>query len=115
MLSFIRFCALALLPPAISGGFAADVISPPANARIVDNLAVFGRVYGYVRFFHPNDQAALVDWDAMAILGVELAGNASDESTLRAAMLELFGPVTTGLEFLGAGESSRHPALVAAA
>jgi len=53
--------------------------------------------YGYVRFFHPNDYAARVDWDAMAILGIDVVAGAMDDSALRSGLLELFSPVTSGL------------------
>jgi hypothetical protein len=27
------------------------------------NLAAFAKLYGYVRFFHPSNQAAATDWE----------------------------------------------------
>ncbi len=36
----------------------------------VERLRAFARRYGYVRFFHPSDEAASIDWDRFAVLGV---------------------------------------------
>lgn len=61
--------------------------------REVENLAAFARVYGYVRFFHPSDQAASVDWDKVAVLGAQMVRGAVDHGTLRAALLRVFQPM----------------------
>ena len=37
--------------------------SAPDDDRAVENLAVFARAYGYVRFFYPGDRATEMDWD----------------------------------------------------
>ena len=61
--------------------------------QAVENLAVFSRVYGYVRFFHPSDQAVIVDWDKVGILGAEQVRDARDREALRAALLQVFQPI----------------------
>ncbi len=59
----------------------------------MENLAVFARVYGYVRFFHPSDQAAAVDWDKIGVLGAEIVRDATDPEALRRSLLRLFQPI----------------------
>jgi hypothetical protein len=34
----------------------------------VRNLEALARLYGYVRYFHPSDEAAGIDWDYFAML-----------------------------------------------
>jgi hypothetical protein len=41
----------------------------PVTERGLENLAAFTRLLGYVRFFHPSDQAAATDWNAFAVAG----------------------------------------------
>ncbi len=75
----------------------------PLAARGVDNLAAFARLYGYVRFFHPSDQAAAADWDAVALAGVQRVEGAADAEALRIALLEVFSPLAPTLRILPAG------------
>lgn len=73
--------------------------APPAalDERRVENLTAFARLYGYVRFFHPSDEAAAADWDALALAGVERAESAQDGEALRQALLDVFLPVAPTL------------------
>jgi hypothetical protein len=34
------------------------------EVRIIEQLRAFAKLYGYVRFFHPSDEAAELDWDS---------------------------------------------------
>lgn len=47
--------------------------APAATAEIAtsdaEELRAFAKLYGYVRFFHPSDEAASADWNAFAIEG----------------------------------------------
>lgn len=64
---------------------------PPAET--IRNLRAFARLYGYVRYFHPSDVAADVDWDAFTIHGVRQVQDASDRAELRATLDSLFAPI----------------------
>lgn len=70
-------------------------VSPPRDivARRIANLHVFARLYGVVRWFHPSDAAAAVDWDRFGIEGAHRVVNAPDQAALRATLTELFAPV----------------------
>ena len=46
------------------------------------NLTAFARLFGYVRHFHPSDQAATADWNAVAIEGIPVAEGASNTEDL---------------------------------
>ena len=48
----------------------------PLTARGLENLVAFTRLLGYVRHFHPSDEAAAADWDTFAIEGVSVAEGA---------------------------------------
>jgi C-terminal processing protease CtpA/Prc len=83
----------------------------PLDARGLDNLAAFTRLFGYVRFFHPSDQAAAADWEKLALAGVQRAEKPRSPQELARALEDLFHPVAPTLRvFPTAG---RWPALPA--
>lgn len=95
-----RVAIVAFVLPFFGLGRAADA----SDDRQVENLAAFARVYGYVRFFHPTDEASEVNWDSMGILGAEAVRDAANDSALQTALRSFFAPVGHGLGFLPAGD-----------
>ena len=68
----------------------------PARAltpRGLDNLAAFARLFGYVRYFHPSDQAAAADWESLALAGVPAAEKAATPEELARTLEGFFRPV----------------------
>jgi C-terminal processing protease CtpA/Prc len=57
------------------------------------NLHAFARLYGLVRFFHPSDEAAVADWDQLAIAGVERVEPTRRPAEFAAALRTVFAPV----------------------
>jgi hypothetical protein len=108
------FCALSLL-----ACLAVAILSPPVRSaevsvsedRAVENLAAFARVYGYVRFFHPTEAAARIDWDQLAMVGAEAVREARDDAALRLALRELFLPIGQGLDFFGPDDVPPAPVI----
>lgn len=41
------------------------------ESREVKNLTAFAKLYGYVKYFHPSDEAREIDWDKLAVLGAK--------------------------------------------
>jgi C-terminal processing protease CtpA/Prc len=71
----------------------ADVDDTQTDNATIEPLAQFARLYGYVRFFHPSDEAAAIDWDRFAVLGArEMLACDSPEQT-RKTLERIFGPV----------------------
>src|SRR5262245_17847165 len=89
--------------------------SQSSGLSAIANLHAFARLYGVVRWFHPSDSAAAIDWDRFAIEGVHRVVDISDRHALRAALSELFAPfaptvrITEGKEPFPS-ERSFHPA-----
>ncbi len=69
------------------------------------NLRAFAKLYGYVRFFHPSDEASSIDWDRFAILGSRKAREARSPAELRTALENLFRPMAPTLRLYGANET----------
>jgi C-terminal processing protease CtpA/Prc len=65
----------------------------PLEGRGLENLTAFARLFGYVRYFHPSDQAAGADWEALALAGVQAAEPAPSPEELARILEDLFRPV----------------------
>ncbi len=74
------------------------------RARQIENLRAFAKLYGYVRFFHPSDEASRIDWDKFAVYGAAKAKAAADRQQLRQVLEELFGSMAPTLRLYPTGE-----------
>jgi len=81
----------------------------PLAGRGLANLVAFTRLLGYVRFFHPSDQAASQDWDAFAIAGVRAIEAAATPVEAAARLQQIFAPVAPTLRVF-VGEAAFAPA-----
>jgi hypothetical protein len=70
----------------------------------VRNLTAFARLYGYIRFFHPSDQASRIDWDKFAIYGTEKVKPAKNRQELKAILEALFLPVAPTIQIYDSDE-----------
>jgi len=74
----------------------------PASAQLSPrqqkDLIAFTRLYGYVRYFHPSDEAAELDWDNFAIYGAKKVMEARDDQQLITTLQELFHPFAPTVE-----------------
>ena len=71
----------------------------------VANLHSFARLYGVVRWFHPSDAAAAIDWDHFAIDGARRVIDASDADALRVRLADLFALIAPTVQIRHAGET----------
>jgi len=62
----------------------------PLSERGLDNLVAFTRLLGYVRHFHPSDEAAVTAWDAFAVDGVLAVESAKNADELAASLSTIF-------------------------
>jgi C-terminal processing protease CtpA/Prc len=69
----------------------------PLTGRGLDNLVAFTRLLGYVRHFHPSDEAASADWEATAIAGVREVEAAKDPEDLARRLERFFQPLAPTL------------------
>ncbi|MEO8371570.1 MAG: S41 family peptidase [Candidatus Solibacter sp.] len=79
----------------------------PLTAQGLTNLTAFAKLYGYVRMFHPSDEAAAADWERFAVLGVRAVEAAESIADLQARLTKLFQPVAPTLQiFSGAAPAA---------
>jgi hypothetical protein len=75
----------------------------------LQNLRAFAKLYGYIRYFHPSDQAAGIDWDTFAIYGAGKVKDASKASDLKAVLEDLFEPIAPTMRLYTEGEEPGAP------
>ncbi|KQM65219.1 hypothetical protein ASE74_10130 [Pedobacter sp. Leaf216] len=63
------------------------------------NIMAFAKSYGYVRFFHPADQAKQEYWSGFAIYGAKQIIDVPDDETLLLKLRELFSPIAPTAKF----------------
>lgn len=65
--------------------------------RSIKNIETFTRLYGYVKYFYPGDEAAAMDWERFAIYGIKRVENAPGSTELKKVLEELFLPIAPEL------------------
>lgn len=73
------------------------------SSRQERNITAFTKLYGYVRFFYPGDEAQLINWDKMAIYGSGQVLNQPNDKALVAELQKLFLPVAPAIK-IGTGD-----------
>jgi C-terminal processing protease CtpA/Prc len=76
----------------------------PLTARGLDNLLAFTRLLGYVRHFHPSDEAAATAWDKFAVEGVLAVESARNADELSEKLGALFRPVAPTVRVFPTGQ-----------
>lgn len=73
------------------------LLSCQHTQRKVSNIESFAKLYGYVRFFHPSDEAQTFDWDKFALYGVKQVSTATNPRELTEKLNHLFAPIAPSL------------------
>lgn len=95
------------LLPIIGSLLIAMLISGCINqSRKAENVRTFAKVYGYVRWFYPGDEAAQTDWNKFAVYGIQKVENARNEKELQKILIELFLPVAPAIQIVNANMSN---------
>jgi len=81
------------------------------KSQEIQNLRAFAKLYGYVRYFHPSDEAIQIDWDRFVIFGVEKAKNATNPQELKSILEELFCPIAPTIQVYLSGDEPAEPEL----
>jgi len=74
------------------------------DARGLANLTAFARLFGYVRHFHPSDQAAAAQWDVVAVDGVRAIESATSPSDLATKLRAIFEPLAPTVQIYVTGQ-----------
>lgn len=97
----------AILLIAIAGNSSSSSGFPNNNRRTESQtgyLETFSRAYGYVKYFHPSDEADKIDWDKFAIYGSEKILLCKNQKQLIETLNELFNPIAPTVQFYQTGK-----------
>jgi C-terminal processing protease CtpA/Prc len=78
---------------AISGIKLVNEAARPISGRGMDNLVALAKLLGYVRYFHPSDEAASANWLDIALDGVRRIENSRTPEELAHRLDKLFRPI----------------------
>ena len=81
----------------------------PLTPRGLDNLVAFTRLLGYVRHFHPSDEAAATAWDAFAVEGVLAVESAKNADELAEKLNTIFRPIAPTVRVFWTGKPAPLP------
>jgi len=59
----------------------------------IRNLTTFSKLYGYVQYFHPSDEASKIEWQSFAIYGSQKMLQVKDDHELISTLNEIFLPI----------------------
>ena len=80
--------------------------------RGLANVVAFTRLFGYVRHFHPSDQAASAAWDRVAVEGVRAVESAKNAEELARKLETFFRPLAPTVAVFPTAKPPRRPAAV---
>lgn len=69
--------------------------------RQIENLAAFAKLYGYVKYFHPSDEAHTMNWDKFAMYGAGRVSSCKTDEELLVALQEIFKPIAPTIQIYG--------------
>ncbi|MCX6238705.1 MAG: S41 family peptidase [Bacteroidia bacterium] len=75
----------------------AGFINIPGNT---ENLRVFAKAYGYVKYFHPSDEAQEINWSKFASYGAKEIENCRTREQVVETLNRLFSPVAPSVRFI---------------
>lgn len=85
-----------LLLLSLSCAFTSD---PFSESQKIANLKSFAKVYGYVKYFHPSDEASEIDWKKFAAYGSKKVLACQTREELTEALKIIFEPIAPGIQF----------------
>ncbi|WP_018625989.1 S41 family peptidase [Niabella aurantiaca] len=62
------------------------------------NIEAFTKLYGYIRHFHPSDEAASINWNQFAVYGAHQVLKASSDDELLRTLSNLFMPIAPSIQ-----------------
>jgi len=71
----------------------ASIVSAQTLKQKEKNLKAFTELYGYVRFFHPSDEATKINWFLYSLYGVHQVMSAQNDQQLLKELKALMSPI----------------------
>lgn len=68
----------------------------------VENLRTFAKAYGYVKYFHPSDEASQIDWVKFSAYGAAKMKECTTREQVVDTLNSLFNPIAPSVRFITA-------------
>ena len=65
----------------------------------IEYMVTFAKVYGYVKYFHPSDEASQIDWNKFSIYGASEIDKCRSKKDLLTTLNRLFEPIAPSIKF----------------
>lgn len=65
----------------------------------ISHLKTFAKAYGYVKYFHPSDEASKIDWNNFAAFGANEILKCNTQKEIIATLNDLFKPIAPSVVF----------------
>lgn len=65
----------------------------------INNLKTFAKAYGYIKYFHPSDEAASIDWNKFAAYGAQKIIACKSQLEVINTLNNLFNPIAPSVVF----------------
>lgn len=85
---------------------------PITDEQLYMNIEAFGKLYGYIRYFHPSDEVESLtshQWNQFVVYGVSQVKYAEDEEQLKEVLKQLFTPIAPTMVLYIEGEKHDEP------
>ncbi len=70
------------------------------NSEKVENLRIYAKAYGYVKYFHPSDESSQIDWAKFSIYAADKIEKCTTKEEVVATLNQLFSPVSPSVRFV---------------
>lgn len=70
-----------------------------SKSKRIENQITFAKVYGYVKYFHPSDEAAQLDWNSFSKYGAAQIDKCNSKSDVIQVLETLFEPIAPTIIF----------------
>ncbi|MFL2101491.1 S41 family peptidase [Desemzia sp. FAM 24101] len=71
----------------------------PEKSQVIENEYAFSKLFGYIRFFHPSDEASELNWNNFAVYGADKVLGARNNEELREILELLYLPIAPTIAF----------------
>lgn len=97
---------------AVPGSRISKEAARPISERGIENIASFGKLYGYVRYFHPSDEAANVNWNQFVVNNVRRVEGSRSASELSETLQAIFHPIAPTVRVFVSGHNPPLPTVL---
>ena len=71
----------------------------PDISQKIENLKTFSKIYGYIKYFHPSDEAFGLDWDKFSIYAANKVLKCETNEAFVKIIDSLFSPIAPSIRF----------------